>query len=159
MAEDNVFKPKKPLNPNLFNGWELRCLFQKKDGSEGSSRTGKNKGSSGVLPPPPGGLGKIAPPPAAAAATTTVRQSPGVSPAHRPAAGGSEWTDYASAGWVVTGIIPNYICFTLRILGFLVATKDNRTRPTPTGCSSRYTSSCSSCCCCCCAPITQNFMF
>lgn len=72
---------------------------QKKDGSEGSSRTGKGKGTGGVLPPPPGGLGKIAPPPAAAA-PATLRQSPGASPAHRTSGGGAgtEWTDYASAG-------------------------------------------------------------
>ncbi|EDV46424.1 NECAP-like protein CG9132 [Drosophila erecta] len=97
--EKEKTEPKQELDLGFKEGETIKINMRitKKDGSEGSSRTGKNKGSSGVLPPPPGGLGKIAPPPAAAAATT-VRQSPGVSPAHRPAAGGSEWTDYASAG-------------------------------------------------------------
>ncbi|XP_039496852.1 NECAP-like protein CG9132 [Drosophila santomea] len=97
--EKEKTEPKQELGLGFKEGETIKINMRitKKDGSEGSSRTGKNKGSSGVLPPPPGGLGKIAPPPAAAAATT-VRQSPGVSPAHRPAAGGSEWTDYASAG-------------------------------------------------------------
>nr|NP_996490.1 uncharacterized protein Dmel_CG9132, isoform B [Drosophila melanogaster]Q9VXB0.1 RecName: Full=NECAP-like protein CG9132 [Drosophila melanogaster]AAF48667.1 uncharacterized protein Dmel_CG9132, isoform B [Drosophila melanogaster]AAM51964.1 HL04344p [Drosophila melanogaster] len=98
--EKEKTEPKQELDLGFKEGETIKINMRitKKDGSEGSSRTGKNKGSSGVLPPPPGGLGKIAPPPAAAAANTTVRQSPGVSPAHRPAAGGSEWTDYASAG-------------------------------------------------------------
>ncbi|XP_033168760.1 NECAP-like protein CG9132 [Drosophila mauritiana] len=97
--EKEKTEPKQELDLGFKEGETIKINMRitKKDGSEGSSRTGKNKGSSGVLPPPPGGLGKIAPPPAAAPATT-VRQSPGVSPAHRPAAGGSEWTDYASAG-------------------------------------------------------------
>ncbi|XP_016984398.1 NECAP-like protein CG9132 [Drosophila rhopaloa] len=97
--EKEKTEPKQELDLGFKEGETIKINMRitKKDGSEGPSRTGKNKGSSGVLPPPPGGLGKIAPPPAAAAATT-VRQSPGVSPAHRPAAGGSEWTDYASAG-------------------------------------------------------------
>ncbi|XP_036677202.1 NECAP-like protein CG9132 [Drosophila suzukii] len=97
--EKEKTEPKQELDLGFKEGETIKINMRitKKDGSEGSSRTGKNKGSSGVLPPPPGGLGKIAPPPAAAA-VTTVRQSPGVSPAHRPAAGGSEWTDYASAG-------------------------------------------------------------
>ncbi|KAH8245244.1 hypothetical protein KR059_001029 [Drosophila kikkawai] len=96
--EKEKTEPKQELDLGFKEGETIKINMRitKKDGSEGTSRTGKNKGSSGVLPPPPGGLGKIAPPPAAAAATT-VRQSPGVSPAHRPA-GGSEWTDYASAG-------------------------------------------------------------
>ncbi|EDW46190.1 NECAP-like protein CG9132 [Drosophila sechellia] len=97
--EKEKTEPKQELDLGFKEGETIKINMRitKKDGSEGSSRTGKNKGSSGVLPPPPGGLGKIAPPPAAAPATT-VRQSPGVSTAHRPAAGGSEWTDYASAG-------------------------------------------------------------
>ncbi|KMZ10239.1 uncharacterized protein Dsimw501_GD15721, isoform B [Drosophila simulans] len=97
--EKEKTEPKQELDLGFKEGETIKINMRitKKDGSEGSSRTGKNKGSSGVLPPPPGGLGKIAPPPAAAPAPT-VRQSPGVSPAHRPAAGGSEWTDYASAG-------------------------------------------------------------
>ncbi|EDV35268.1 uncharacterized protein Dana_GF22665 [Drosophila ananassae] len=97
--EKEKTEPKQELDLGFKEGETIKINMRitKKDGSEGSSRTGKNKGSSGVLPPPPGGLGKIAPPPAAAPATT-VRQSPGVSPAHRPAAGNSEWTDYASAG-------------------------------------------------------------
>ncbi|XP_037723357.1 NECAP-like protein CG9132 [Drosophila subpulchrella] len=97
--EKEKTEPKQELDLGFKEGETIKINMRitKKDGSEGPSRTGKNKGSSGVLPPPPGGLGKIAPPPAAAA-VTTVRQSPGVSPAHRPAAGGSEWTDYASAG-------------------------------------------------------------
>ncbi|XP_052855934.1 NECAP-like protein CG9132 [Drosophila gunungcola] len=97
--EKEKTEPKQELDLGFKEGETIKINMRitKKDGSDGPSRTGKNKGSSGVLPPPPGGLGKIAPPPAAAAATT-VRQSPGVSPAHRPAAGGSEWTDYASAG-------------------------------------------------------------
>ncbi|XP_017056197.1 NECAP-like protein CG9132 [Drosophila ficusphila] len=96
--EKEKSEPKQELDLGFKEGETIKINMRitKKDGSEGPSRTGKNKGT-GVLPPPPGGLGKIAPPPAAAAATT-VRQSPGVSPAHRPAAGGSEWTDYASAG-------------------------------------------------------------
>ncbi|KAH8409137.1 hypothetical protein KR009_008758 [Drosophila setifemur] len=96
--EKEKTEPKQELDLGFKEGETIKINMRitKKDGSDGSSRTGKNKGSTGVLPPPPGGLGKIAPPPAAAA--TTVRQSPGVSPAHRPAAGGSEWTDYASAG-------------------------------------------------------------
>lgn len=90
------------INSLLLYDFLVFCpTVQKKDGSEGTSRTGKGKGTGGVLPPPPGGLGKIAPPPAAAAPAATLRQSPGASPAHRTSGGagaGTEWTDYASAG-------------------------------------------------------------
>ncbi|BFG00517.1 GL26866 [Drosophila persimilis] len=99
--EKEKTEPKQELDLGFKEGETIKINMRitKKDGSDGPSRTGKNKGNSGVLPPPPGGLGKIAPPPAAAASPgATVRTSPGVSPAHRPSGGGSEWTDYASAG-------------------------------------------------------------
>lgn len=67
----------------------IKFEFQKKDGSEGGSRTGAKKtGGLGLLPPPPGG-NKIAPPPSAA------------SPSHQPAAGSagqSDWGEFTSAG-------------------------------------------------------------
>ncbi|KAH8397808.1 hypothetical protein KR222_002640 [Zaprionus bogoriensis] len=99
--EKEKTEPKQELDLGFKEGETIKINMRitKKDGSEGTSRTGKGKGTGGVLPPPPGGLGKIAPPPAAAA-PASVRQSPGASPAHRTSAGaaGNEWTDYASAG-------------------------------------------------------------
>ncbi|KAH8266723.1 hypothetical protein KR018_000779 [Drosophila ironensis] len=97
--EKEKTEPKQELDLGFKEGETIKINMRitKKDGSESSSRTGKNKSSSGVLPPPPGSLGKIAPPPVTTTATT-VRQSPSVSPAHRPSSRGSEWTDYASAG-------------------------------------------------------------
>ncbi|KAL7744863.1 hypothetical protein ACLKA6_007148 [Drosophila palustris] len=101
--EKEKTEPKQELDLGFKEGETIKINMRitKKDGSEGSSRTGKGKGTGGVLPPPPGGLGKIAPPPAVAAAPATLRQSPGGSPAHRSVSGGgagTEWTDYASAG-------------------------------------------------------------
>lgn len=65
-------------------------IFQKKDGSEGTSKT-KPRTSTGGLPPPPGNV-KIAPPPA---------RTPTLSPAHKPSqpnqGGTGEWGDYSSA--------------------------------------------------------------
>ncbi|EDW86480.1 uncharacterized protein Dwil_GK14774 [Drosophila willistoni] len=95
--EKEKTEPKQELDLGFKEGETIKINMRitKKDGSEGTSRTGKGKSSSGVLPPPPGGLSKIAPPPAQAAATA----GGATSPAHRAAAGaGSEWTDYASAG-------------------------------------------------------------
>lgn len=44
-------------------------------------------------------MSKIAPPPPSAAGTA--RQSPGTSPAHKaPGNAATEWSDYASAGYV-----------------------------------------------------------
>ncbi|XP_068141184.1 NECAP-like protein CG9132 [Drosophila tropicalis] len=95
--EKEKTEPKQELDLGFKEGETIKINMRitKKDGSEGTSRTGKGKSSSGVLPPPPGGLSKIAPPPAQTAATA----GGATSPAHRAAAGaGSEWTDYASAG-------------------------------------------------------------
>jgi len=91
--EKEKVEPKPELDLSFKEGETIKINMKitKKDGSEGTSRTGKGKNASGILPPPPGGVGKIAPPPTA------------TSPSHKPnnaggAGGGTEWTDYASAG-------------------------------------------------------------
>ncbi|XP_053948725.1 NECAP-like protein CG9132 isoform X1 [Anastrepha ludens] len=97
--EKEKTEPKQQLDLGFKEGETIKINMRitKKDGSEGTARTGKAKPSSGILPPPPGGIGKIAPPPSGAGGS--VRQSPGTSPAHKaPGSAGTEWTDYASAG-------------------------------------------------------------
>ncbi|XP_017483170.1 PREDICTED: NECAP-like protein CG9132 isoform X1 [Rhagoletis zephyria] len=97
--EKEKTEPKQQLDLGFKEGETIKINMRitKKDGSEGTARTGKTKPSSGILPPPPGGVGKIAPPPSTAGGS--VRQSPGTSPAHKaPGGPGTEWTDYASAG-------------------------------------------------------------
>lgn len=95
--EKEKVEPKQELDLGFKEGETIKINMKitKKDGSESNSRTSKSRTGTGILPPPPGGINKIAPPPASAG----VRQSPTVSPAHRPAQGaGTEWGDFASAG-------------------------------------------------------------